>query len=81
MSGDEKITSPIKAIKQFCFECCGRSNWEVKQCPACNCQLHEFRLGKNPYLKRTLTEEQRAEYSQRAKELVLRRKQAKEGKE
>lgn len=73
------ITSPLKAIRQFCLECCGGSAWEAKRCAAHNCRLYEFRLGKNPYLRRVLTEEQRAEASRRGKELALRQKQATEG--
>lgn len=53
------ITSPIKAIREFCLECCGVSSSDVKSCTAPNCPLYAFRLGKNPYIKREMTEEQK----------------------
>ena len=53
------ITSPLKAIRQNCIECCGGSKHEVSLCPATGCPLHPFRFGKNPYSKRTLSDEQR----------------------
>ena len=60
------ITNPIKAIRAFCVECCGGSPNEVKLCTAKGCQLYAFRHGKNPYRsKRTLTDEQKAEASER----------------
>jgi len=53
-------TNPVKAIRAYCLECCKESQQEVKLCPATECQLHPFRMGKNPYRKpRTLTEEQK----------------------
>lgn len=53
-------TNPVKAIRQFCLECCGGSSAEVKSCPSINCNLYAFRLGKNPYRsKRVLTDEQK----------------------
>lgn len=54
-----EITSPAKAIRAFCLGCVGYSANEVKLCPSVKCPLHPFRFGKNPYLKRELTEEQR----------------------
>ena len=53
------ITSPLKAIRQNCIECCGGNKHEVSLCPATGCPLHPFRFGKNPYNKRTLSDEQR----------------------
>ena len=53
------ITSPLKAIRQNCIECCGGSKHEVKLCTIITCPLYDFRFGKNPYNKRTLSEEQR----------------------
>lgn len=51
--------SPIKAIREFCLECCGGSSADVKSCTAPMCPLHAFRFGKNPYIKREMTDEQR----------------------
>lgn len=62
---DTLITSPIKAIRAKCLDCCCNQNTEVKLCTATNCPLYPFRFGKNPYYKRTLTDEQKAEMAQR----------------
>lgn len=59
------ITSPIKAIKAHCIECCGGSYSEAKQCTATKCPLWCFRCGKNPYRKYVMTEEQRAATAER----------------
>ena len=55
----DEIKSPIKAIRAFCLDCCGGSPAEVRECSAKSCQLKPFRFGKNPYIKREMTEEQR----------------------
>ena len=55
----DEIKSPIKAIRAFCLDCCGGSPTEVRECSAKSCQLKPFRFGKNPYIKREMTEEQR----------------------
>lgn len=50
----------LKAIKLKCMDCCNGSWDEVKKC-TCDktCFLHPFRLGRNPFLNRELTEEQK----------------------
>lgn len=59
---NEEITSPLKAIRAFCLDCCGGSANEVKGCTSSMCKLKAFRFGRNPYTKRpNLTEEQIAE--------------------
>ena len=55
----EAIKSPMKAIKAFCVECSGGSAYEAKLCNSRNCILYPFRLGKNPYIKREMTDEQK----------------------
>lgn len=61
----EQITSPIRAIRAYCLNCvCGNSA-EVRSCELTKCPLHPFRFGKNPFTKRTLTEEQRQEAAKR----------------
>jgi hypothetical protein len=51
--------NPVKAIREFCLECCGDSSAAVKECTA-TCPLHPFRFGRNPYrAKREMSEEQR----------------------
>ena len=49
----------MKAIRQKCIECCAGSANEVKLCDIEDCALHPFRLGKNPNIKRTMSEEQK----------------------
>ena len=50
----------MKAIREFCLDCCGDSSAAVKECTAKNCALYPFRLGKNPFRsKRELTDEQK----------------------
>ena len=54
-----KQTNPVKAIRKYCLSCCLESAFEVEKCPASECELWEFRMGKNPYrTKRELTPEQ-----------------------
>lgn len=57
---ESTITSPVKAIRAFCLECCGDSPTEVKYCTSARCPLKPFRFGRNPFHTRSLTEEQRA---------------------
>lgn len=65
---ENKTTSPQKAIRLFCLDCCGGSSNEVKLCTAPNCALYPFRFGKNPFrAKREITEEQRAAAAERLK--------------
>ena len=59
------ITSPIKAIRAKCLDCCcGQAN-EVKLCTCKDCPLYTFRFGKNPYRNRNLTDEQRRKAAER----------------
>lgn len=66
--------SPIKAIREFCLECCGGNSNDVKGCTAPNCALFAFRFGKNPYIKREMTEEQREAAKARLAEARRNRK-------
>lgn len=53
-------TNPVKAIREFCLECCGDSSVAVKECTSHRCSLYPFRFGKNPYrTKREMPEEQK----------------------
>ena len=72
-NGNDKPTSPLMAIKEFCMECCGYNSADVKTCTAPNCPLFAFRSGKNPYRKREMTAEQR----QAAKERLQKAREAK----
>lgn len=46
-----KPTSPLRAIRQYCLSCCMESQQEVRLCPATECVLHDFRMGRNPFRK------------------------------
>lgn len=60
--------SPLKAIREKCLDCCCGQPSEVKSCPAEDCPLWHFRMGKNPFRqKRELTEEQKANLAERMK--------------
>lgn len=62
----EYKTNPVKAIREFCIDCCGGSRETVKVCPSVKCALYPFRMGKNPFRqKRELTEEQKAAIAER----------------
>ena len=52
-----ETTSPLSAIRLKCLECSVFEFTEVKSCIVSNCPLYPFRLGKNPFRKRELTEE------------------------
>ena len=40
--------TPMKAIRLKCVDCCVGSRKGVVLCPAQECPLHQYRLGKNP---------------------------------
>lgn len=41
-------TTPLRAIRAKCLDCCCDSPKEVKLCPSQNCPLWPFRFGHNP---------------------------------
>ena len=70
----KKASSPLKAIKLFCRECMGMDRRKqsqienvelVRDCTDPMCPVFDFRLGKNPFIKRVMTEEQRKAASKR----------------
>jgi len=56
--------TPLEAIRAKCLDCAYNTT-EVKMCTAIKCPLHAFRFGKNPYMKRELTPEQREAATER----------------
>lgn len=66
-----EITNPVKAIRAKCLDCCCGQQNEVKLCPCTDCVLYPFRMGKNPYRKLNLTDEQRAERAERMRNAIL----------
>ena len=54
-----------EAVRLKCIDCSAFQYTEVRECTITSCPLHPFRLGKNPFRKRVLTEEQRREIGER----------------
>ena len=42
------VHRPLRAIREKCLDCCCGNRAEVKRCPAVNCTLHPYRIGKRP---------------------------------
>jgi len=59
-------SSPLKAIRAKCLDCSFNAT-EVRLCPVTSCPIWPFRFGKNPYIKREMTEEQRQAAADRLK--------------
>ena len=56
--------NPCKAIREHCIECVGsqiNEGWQalIRECPATDCSLHDFRMGKNPFHTQNLSEKER----------------------
>lgn len=51
-------TTPLKVIRAKCLDC-NYTAKEVRLCPCTDCALYPFRFGKNPYIKRVMSEEQK----------------------
>jgi len=49
----QKVKNPRTAIRAKCVECSGGSLKEVNECPVDTCALHPFRMGVNPFNKKT----------------------------
>lgn len=65
-------TSPAKAIRAYCLECCLESPTEVKLCTAEECPLWPFRFGKNPNIKgRQLSDEEKKRAAENLKRFKL----------
>ena len=62
-------TNVLRAIKLKCLDCSTYNINEIKECPVKNCPLFPFRLGKNPFRKRELSEEERNKLSERMRNI------------
>lgn len=69
-----KTTSPMRAIRHKCLDCCAGSYTEVEKCAAKRCPLHPFRLGKNPYRK-PVSDERRAALSERMRKMQAKNRE------
>ena len=65
-------TNVLRAIRLKCYDCSSYQSNEVKDCLVTNCPLYPFRLGKNPFRKKELTEEKRKELRERFINNVLK---------
>ena len=63
---DQKILTPLRAIRAKCVDCSAGSMKEVRECVMLDCPLYPYRLGKSPNRKpRILTDEEREVLRQR----------------
>lgn len=63
----EQPKNPMAAIRAKCLDCtCGAVS-RIKNCEVKDCPIWEYRMGKNPYRSRTMTEEQRKAAGERLK--------------
>ena len=56
---DHLKKNPLKAIRANCLDCSGNQAAEVRRCHLTDCPLWPFRMGKNPYHKRKITDQQK----------------------
>lgn len=45
---EQKILTPIKAIRAKCLDCSNNQYTEVERCPVTKCSLYPYRLGHRP---------------------------------
>lgn len=63
---DQKILTPLRAIRTKCIDCSAGSMKEVRECVMLDCPLYPYRLGKSPNRKpRILTDDEREALRQR----------------
>lgn len=43
-------TTPMRAIRAKCIDCCAGVVKEVRNCPCKDCELFPFRMGRNPFM-------------------------------
>lgn len=56
-----------KVMRTYCLECCLEKPSEVRLCQSIKCPLWPYRMGKDPFRKRKMTDEQKQEAAQRLK--------------
>ena len=55
----------LRAIRLKCYDCSAYQINEVNNCSITTCPLYSFRLGKNPFLRREMTDEEKKEIRDR----------------
>jgi len=56
-----KVHNPLTAIRANCVECSGGSLKEITECKVLGCALYPFRMGTNPFHKKTRERVEREE--------------------
>lgn len=46
--GKESYSTPMRAIRAKCLDCCCGQMQEVRLCPSLSCALWRYRMGRNP---------------------------------
>lgn len=75
MTDKNETSNPIKAIRAKCLDCCCGNPNEVQLCPAIDCALHPFRMGKNPFRQKVVMSEER---KAKCAELLRKAREAKQ---
>ena len=60
----------LQICKAKCLDCCAGDASEVRKCPLSDCANWPYRMGTNPFARRTLTDEERQ--ARRERMLVAR---------
>ncbi len=55
----------LKIIREKCLDCCVQQLSEVRLCECKTCSLWPYRMGKNPFYKRKMTDEQKSAATKR----------------
>ena len=53
-----RAQNPLKAIRGKCLDCCCGSATEVRKCMSVDCPSWPFRMGTNPFRKRSVLSEE-----------------------
>ena len=68
---ENKILTPVKAIRAKCLDCSCGNPYEVNVCPLTGCPLYPYRFGRNPNRKgRELSEEEREALRERLRKNI-----------
>jgi len=57
----------LKIIREKCLDCCAHQHSEVRLCECTSCPLWPYRMGKNPFHGRKMTNEQKKAATKRLK--------------
>ena len=51
-AGGIELTTPLRAIRSQCIDCCAGNKAEVRRCVHVKCPLWHLRMGANPFQQR-----------------------------